>query len=240
MLRWGESGGQFGLVLPLPTMAPVPLRSRLVIVFLLLLVPSIQAAPENWAAEIDRLVANDAARPPAPGGVVFIGSSSIRLWSSLAQDFPGVATINRGFGGSELPDSVHYIDRVVIPYRPRAVVLYAGENDLWAGKSSASVVAAFEAFRSRLHAALPEARLIFLSIKESPSRVRVRDTVRETNRRIAELCAADPRCVFVDVATPLLDAAGGFRPELFIADQLHLSAAGYAIWKQVLAPHLSP
>lgn len=199
-----------------------------------------RAAPADWVAEIDRLTAGDAAQPPAEGGVVFIGSSSIRLWSTLADDFPGVPVINRGFGGSELPDSVYFADRIVIPYRPRAVVLYAGENDLWSRKSSSDVLAAFHAFREKLHAALPQARLIFLSIKESPSRARVRETVRETNRLIAAACAGDPRLIFVDVATPLLDPQGNFRPELFIDDQLHLAPAGYAIWKNVLAPHLVP
>ncbi len=202
--------------------------------------PRIMAAPADWLKEIDRFTESDATQAPAPGGVVFVGSSSIRLWSTLAQDFPAVRVINRGFGGSELPDSVHYLGRIVTPYRPRAVVLYAGENDLWAGKAPADVVAAFHAFREGLHQALPEARLIFLAIKESPSRARVRDAVRETNRRIAAACASDPRLVFVDVATPLLDPVGNFRPELFISDQLHLAPAGYAIWTRVLAPYLTP
>ena len=197
------------------------------------------AAPADWVVEIERLTVGDGAQPPPAGGVVFVGSSSIRLWSTLAEDFRGVPIINRGFGGSELPDSVHFADRIVIPYRPQAVVLYAGENDLWAGKSPSDVLAAFHAFRVKLHAALPEARLLFLAIKESPSRARARGAVREANRLIAAACAADPRLVFVDVATPLLDPAGDFRPELFVGDQLHLAPAGYEIWSRVLAPHLS-
>jgi lysophospholipase L1-like esterase len=120
------------------------------------------------------------------------------------------------------------------------VVLYAGDNDLWGGKTPETVLADFRAFRAMVHATLPEARIIYLAIKESPSRVRVREQIRRTNRLIAADCAANPRCEFIDVATPMLAPGGGFRPELFRDDQLHLSAAGYAIWTRILAPHLQP
>lgn len=202
--------------------------------------PALSAAPARWAKDIDALTANDATRPPPAGGVVFVGSSSIRLWKTLAEDFPGVPVINRGFGGSQLEDSVHYIDRIVIAYRPRTVVLFAGSNDLWSGKSPEAVAADFTAFRTKLHAALPETKLIFLSINPAPSRARIHGLMEETNALIEADCAGDPRCTFVDIATPMLDASGGTRPELFVKDQLHMNADGYAIWKRVLAPHLQP
>jgi lysophospholipase L1-like esterase len=175
-----------------------------------------------------------------PGAVVFVGSSSIRLWRSLAEDFPGIPTINRGFGGSELADSVFYFDRLVPLHQPRAVVLYAGDNDLWAGKTPEAIAADFAAFRAKLHAALPAAHLFYLAIKPSPSRAKVWPLGKEANRLIAAQCAADPLCTFVDVASVLLDAAGQPRPELFREDQLHLNPAGYARWTQVLAPLLQP
>jgi lysophospholipase L1-like esterase len=198
------------------------------------------ATPDKWRQEIDQFASADAVRPPPSQGVVFVGSSSIRLWTTLASDFPTIQTINRGFGGSELADSVYYADRIVVPYQPRMVVLYAGENDINAGKTPATVLADFQAFRAKIHTALPAAKIIYLAMKESPSRAAVRGQVREGNRLIAADCAADPRCTFVDVATPLLDAAGGYRPEFFQADQLHLQPAGYAIWTQVLRPYLQP
>ncbi|HTX65902.1 MAG TPA: SGNH/GDSL hydrolase family protein [Opitutaceae bacterium] len=203
-------------------------------------VPPARATPEFWRADIDRLTRDDATHPPPPGAVLFVGSSSIRFWTTLAADFPGVPTINRGFGGSELADSVFYADRIVLPYRPRLVVLYAGDNDLWAGKSPETVLADFRAFRTKVRAALPRTRIIFLAIKECPARAGGRDAVRRTNRLIAADCAAQPGCEFLDVATPLLAPDGGFRPELYRADGLHLSPAGYAIWTRVLAPHLAP
>jgi len=217
-----------------------PSRFLLSLLAALLLGVSAGATPDNWAADIDQFTAADAVQPPAAGGVVFVGSSSIRLWSTLAEDFPGVPVINRGFGGSELADSVFYADRIVIPYKPRLVVVYAGENDLNAGKSPETVLADFQAFRAKVHAALPATRIIYLSCKESPVRAKVRPQVLAANRLIAADCATDVRCSFVDVATPLLDAAGGYRPELFREDQLHLRPAGYAIWTRVLAPHLQP
>jgi lysophospholipase L1-like esterase len=173
--------------------------------------------------------------------VVFVGSSSIRFWTTLAEDFPGIPTINRGFGGSQLADSVFYLDRIVIPYRPRLVVLFAGTNDLWAGKSPEAVAADFTAFRAKLHAALPETRLICLSITLAPSRARIHEQMRTANRLIAADCGSDPRCTFVDVNPPMLGAGGTTpRPELFREDQLHLLPAGYAIWTKVLAPYLKP
>lgn len=209
----------------------------------LLLAATALATPDQWTADIDKFAAADAAQPPPAGAVVFVGSSSIRLWDSLATDFPGVRTINRGFGGSELADSVFYADRIVIPYQPRLVVVYAGENDLAdtkTPKSPEKVLADFRAFRTKVHAALPAARIIFLSIKESPSRERIRSQVRAANNLIAADCATDPRCTFVDMAKPLLDANGNYRPDLFKADRLHLNPQGYAIWTRVLAPYLKP
>lgn len=198
------------------------------------------AAPEQWKHEIDALLAQDAIQPPPEHAVLFVGSSSIRLWTSLAEDFPNIAVINHGFGGSELADSVYYADKIVIPYNPRAVVIYAGDNDLNAGKSPEQVAADFAAFRTKLHATLPATQLFYLSVKLCASRAQVYAQVRKANKLIAADCAAHAHCAFVDVATPLLDADGKPRPELFRPDQLHLSPAGYTIWKTVLSPLLRP
>lgn len=217
---------------------PRPARFPTALLTALLLAAPALAAPDKWAADIGKFTAADAAHPPAANAVVFVGSSSIRLWSTLAGDFPGVNVINRGFGGSELADSAFYADRIVTPYKPRLVVVYAGENDINAGKSPETVLADFRAFRAKVHTTVPRAGIIFLAIKESPSRAKVRAQVQAANKLIAADCATDPRCTFVDVATPLLAAGGDYRPELFKDDRLHLNPAGYAIWTRVLAPHL--
>lgn len=193
------------------------------------------ADPAHWETEITRLVAQDAG---VQAEVVFVGSSSIRMWRTLAQDFPGVRVLNRGFGGSHLGDSVFHFDRLVPPHAPRVVVLYAGENDLSAGMTPEKVLADFRAFSARLRETLPATHLIYLSCKPSPQRVRHLDGLRQANALIAAECAADPLATFVDVFTPMLDAAGEPRAELFLADRLHLNAAGYALWTSLLTPHL--
>ncbi len=218
----------------------LPLLLSLLITGALIRSANVFAAPEKWAAEINKYTQADAIKAPARDAVVFVGSSSIRKWTSLAADFPGVTTINRGFGGSELSDSVFYADRVVIPYAPRLVVIYAGENDLQAGKSAEALLADFKAFCTKIHSALPETKIIFLAVKESPSRAKIRDKVLLANKLIAAECAQDPRRTFVDVASPMLDSEGKTRPELFIADQLHMQPSGYAIWTKALARYLKP
>jgi len=197
------------------------------------------AAPEKWTAAIDKFVKADAAHPPPANGVVFVGSSSIVKWTSLAQDFPGVQVIQRGFGGSELSDSVFYADRIVTPYKPRIVVVYAGDNDLMLGKTPETVAADFKAFRTKVHAALPGTRIIFIGIKPSPSRWDLRDKGLAANSLIAADCATDrKRLAFLDTWRPMLGADGLPRPELYVADKLHMTPAGYAVWAPLLAPLL--
>lgn len=213
-------------------------RSCLFIVLAVSCVGPAAAKPASWEADIARFEQADARNSVAPGAVLFVGSSSIRLWTTLAADFPGLAVINRGFGGSELADSVHFADRIVLPYRPRVVVLYAGDNDITAGKPPARVLADFQAFRTRLHAVLPQTQILFMAIKECPGRAGKRGLVREANMLIAADCATQEHCTFVDVAAPLLSAEGGFLPEMFESDGIHLTAAGYAAWVKVLRPQL--
>jgi len=224
-----------------PFTLPKCRRLLLALALLLNFAGPAMAAPERWLKEIDQLTQADQANPPAPGGIVFVGSSSIRLWKTLAEDFPGRNVINRGFGGSHLEDSVYYFDRIVAPYRPRAVVLYAGENDLAGGnKSPEQLVEDFVRFRTKLHAALPEARLIYISCKPSPSRTNAMENFRAANALIAAACAKDPLCTFVDVFPDMLDAQGAFRPELFVGDMLHMNSRGYALWTRLLTPLLAP
>jgi lysophospholipase L1-like esterase len=208
------------------------------LLFLAICAPLV-AAPEKWKADIDAFLALDTAHAPARDAVVFVGSSSIVKWKSLNADFP-FAVINRGFGGSELADSVAYMDQIVIPYHPRAVVLYAGDNDLAAGKSPEAVLADFNGFEKKLHAALPATRLFYLSIKYSPSRARFQSAMKRTNELIADACSHAPNSTFVDVNALMLDANGQPRPELFEKDQLHMKAETYAIWTQKLLPLLRP
>ena len=194
--------------------------------------------PKRFEPEIRAFEAADRARQPKGDGIVFVGSSSIKNWTDLAADFPGLPVLNRGFGGSILADAVYYMDRIVIPYRPRLVVLYAGDNDMVEGRTPEQVEGDYRAFAARLRFALPGTRLAYISIKPSPSRRRYLDRVRETNRRIQAEIARDSLQTYVDIFTPMLDSAGQPRPELFLPDSLHMTRAGYLLWRRLVSPVL--
>lgn len=196
------------------------------------------AEPGRWEADVQRFQAEDRANPPAPGGVLFVGSSSIRLWNTLQRDFPSVRTLNRGFGGSEMADAVALADRIILPYRPSMVVVYAGDNDLAAGKTPERVLADYQTLVRAIHARLPEARVAFIAIKPSPSRWSIVDRVREANERVRRFSEQDPRLSYIDIFTPMLGPDGTPRPELFVQDRLHLSEQGYALWRSVVAPYV--
>jgi len=216
----------------------MPFRRLFLALLALASVSPVPAAPEKWAAAIEKFVAADRAQPPARDGMVFVGSSSIVKWTSLKQDFPGLNVLNRGFGGSELADSAFYAERLVVPLHPSVVVVYAGDNDLSLGKTPEAVHASFQEFRTKVHAALPAARIVFIAIKPSPSRWKLKDKIVTANSLIAATCKTDPRLAFADVYTPMLDAAGNPRPELFVKDMLHMNEAGYALWTPIVAAQL--
>lgn len=192
----------------------------------------------DWAADMARFAAEDAARPPPAAPVVFTGSSSVRMWETLAADFPGVPVLNRGFGGSQVRDSIWHADQVAVRYRPRQVVVYAGDNDINAGRSPAQVLADVQALVARLRRDLPGVRIGYLAIKPSPSRVEQLERQQEANRLVREWASTQTGVDFIDVATPMLDADGRPRAELFIEDRLHMNADGYALWRKVVAPYL--
>ena len=200
------------------------------------LVPT-QVSNAVWEQDMQAFAASDAASPPPKGAVLFLGSSSIRLWDTLASDFPGISVINRGFGGSEIRDSTWYAGRIVVPYAPRQVVLYAGDNDLSSGRSPAQLRDDFRAFVQRVRRDLPKAKIAYVSNKPSPSRAHLLDLQRQANALIAA-DAAGLQVDFIDIFSPMLDAQGQPREELFLQDRLHMNPAGYALWKQALLPYL--
>jgi lysophospholipase L1-like esterase len=195
------------------------------------------AEADKWEAAIKTFEDQARKTPVAEGANLFVGSSSIRLWK-LESSFPNHACVNHGFGGSQLGDSAKYAERIVIPHKPRVVVVYAGDNDIAAGKTPEAVFADYRSLRDKLHAALPETKLVFVSIKPSPSRWKLREKGLEANRLIREEIARGKNQVFVDIWTPMLGDDGMPRPELFVKDNLHMSDAGYATWNKLVEPHL--
>jgi lysophospholipase L1-like esterase len=198
------------------------------------------AEATRFAPEIRKFEEADRANPPRPGGVVFTGSSSIRVWTTLADDFPGLRTVNRGFGGSEVEDAIRNVDRLVIVQRPDQVVFYSGDNDINAGKSPAQVAADYQRFVDAVHAKLPRTRIVIVSIKPSLARWALADKMKEANTLLQQLVAKDPqRLAYVDVFSRMLGPDGKPRPELYVDDGLHMTPAGYEIWKAAIAPVLA-
>ncbi|WP_448129607.1 SGNH/GDSL hydrolase family protein [Stenotrophomonas rhizophila] len=194
-----------------------------------------QVSNVAWAGDMAQFAEQDAASPPPRGGIEFIGSSSIRMWESLAADFPGQPVFNRGFGGSEVRDSTWYADRIVIPYAPCKVFFYAGDNDLNSGRSPAQVRDDVVAFVNRVHRDLPKTTVEIISIKPSPSRAQLLPAVVEANGLIRKALATLPNTGYTDVYTPMLGADGQPRAALFREDMLHMTPEGYAIWRAALA-----
>jgi lysophospholipase L1-like esterase len=194
--------------------------------------------PEKWESEIAQIEKKHPAKPDEKGGIIFIGSSSIRMWSSLAQDFPKHRVANHGFGGSMISDSVQFADRIVIPYEPRLIVLYAGGNDINAGKTPETVAADFRAFVEKVRAKLPDVEIAYISIAPNPSRWKQVEDVKRANAFNAEFCAKTPKMKYIDVFTHMLGPDGLPLPDIYLPDNLHMNPKGYAIWKGIVGPHL--
>lgn len=193
--------------------------------------------PNPLEAEVARLEAADQKAPPARGAVLFLGSSSIRLWD-LAKSFPGRATINRGFGGSTFPDAIEFLPRLVTPHAPRVVVVYSGDNDLAAGRTPEQIVADWRTLASGIERAVPGVELVVLGIKPCPSRWALIEKVRLANQGIEASTRGHKNQRFLRIEADMLGKDGKPRPELFREDGLHLSPAGYEVWTRLLTPVL--
>jgi lysophospholipase L1-like esterase len=200
--------------------------------------PPAATQPAPFEKEIVAFEKSDAVHFPPRDAVLFIGSSSIQKWKTLAEDFPGVTVINRGFGGSRIADSTRYAGRIVLPYHPRKIFFYAGDNDLAAGHTPAQLLADFKEFVKAVRTGQPELPIYFISVKPSPSRAKLMDKMVESNKLIEAYTKEEKGLNFVDVYTPMLGTDGQPRPELFLPDKLHMVHAGYDIWIAKISPLL--
>jgi lysophospholipase L1-like esterase len=192
----------------------------------------------RWERAIEAFEAADKKSPPAPGAVLFVGSSSIRFWKTLQADFPQYRVINRGFGGSHIADCTHYADRIVIPYRPSVIILHAGSNDLDASKSPERVFADYKAFVAKVREALPDTPIAFLGVNPTPLRWAQAAKQQETNRLIREYVAGKKGLAFIDIWDALLGSDGRPRDDLHVRDHLHPNAAGYKIRTRIITAYL--
>ena len=193
----------------------------------------------QWESEIAAFEQIDRTNPPPKGAVLFIGSSTIRLWKTLAQDFPDQRVINRGFGGSHIVDSTHFAPRIIFPYKPRSIFLRAGGNDLFAGRSPEQVFEDFKEFVAQIHQQLPRTEIAFISICPSVARWTLAEQEKALNQKVAEFARMTPKVHYVDTYSMSLGADGQPRPELFVEDKLHFNAQGYKLLAERVRPFLA-
>ncbi|MDQ2656431.1 MAG: GDSL-type esterase/lipase family protein [Bacteroidota bacterium] len=199
----------------------------------------VNAQERPFWKEIKAFKSADSLHRPPRKAIVFVGSSSFRMWNDVGRDFPKHTIINRGFGGSSLPHVIQYADEIVIPYKPKQVVVYCGENDFTDDAvTSEIVVDRFTRLFELLRRELPRATITFVSMKPSPSRQHLMPKIKVANEAIRRFLADKRRADFVSIWEPMLDANGNPRKELFRSDMLHMNADGYAIWQKALEPYL--
>lgn len=182
----------------------------------------------------------DSLHTPAAKQILFVGSSSFTNWKDVQSYFPSYPIINRGFGGSSLPDVIRYAEDVIFKYDPRQIVIYCGENDLAASDtvSAATVVQRFKTLFSMIRNRFPRVPIVFVSLKPSPSRQHLMPKMLEANTAIRQFLKKKKKTTFIDVYHPMLADNGQPRPDIFLGDKLHMNAQGYAIWQKLIEPHL--
>lgn len=218
------------------------MKKTLLTAFLLILLLSsgkAQTAPPFWK-EIVSFKKLDSVQPVPVHPVLFIGSSSFTKWTDVNDYFPGYSIVNRAFGASTLLDLIRYSYDIIIPYQPRQILIYCGENDLAYSDTitPAEVVMRFKTLFGIIRLNLPNVTIDYVSIKASPKRLNIKDKVIETNKEIARFLKKEKNAGFIDVYYPMLDVQGNYREELFTEDRLHMNSKGYEIWKAIIQPYL--
>ena len=203
--------------------------------------PAYAAAMSRWQGSLSAFDSADKERLPGEGGVLFVGSSTIRFWTHLAQDFrEQPVVINRGFGGSTMADCSLFTRELVVRYKPRHVLVYAGDNDLAEGRTPLQVLDSFIQFARTVRETLPDARISYISVKPSPAREALLPKVRETNNVISAYVRTLDNSEYIDIFTPMMGTDERPRADLFLGDRLHMNEAGYRLWHSVIASHVGP
>ncbi|MDX2247735.1 MAG: SGNH/GDSL hydrolase family protein [Bacteroidia bacterium] len=194
----------------------------------------------RFAEEIAAFEAADQARPVPAEAIVFAGSSSLRMWKTLVEDLAPYPVVNRGFGGSTMPELIHYADRIVWPYKPKAVFVYEGDNDITSeAVSPDSMLRTFQEFHRLTREQSPDTKIYFISIKPSVARKNLFEKATQTNALVRQYCEANEDLAYVDIVSPMLKPNGTVRSDLFVSDSLHMNETGYEIWTEVIRPLVS-
>ena len=201
------------------------------------------SADSPHADEINKFIEADAKQMPPQGAVLFIGSSSIRYWDTLAQDFPEIPVINRGFGGSLVEESTRYADRIAIPYKPKMIVMFAGTNDLdYGGKTPQQVFDDYKAFVAKVRESLPGVRMVYLAISPTKARWKAEEKVLQANHLIQDWMITNNsptnKLNFINTHDALLTVNGQPPVDLEREDGLHFNKEGYKVWTALMKPQI--
>jgi lysophospholipase L1-like esterase len=198
------------------------------------------ASAQPFAGDIHDFKKQDSIKFPKKRSILFVGSSSFTKWTDVQDYFPGYRILNRGFGGSSLPDVIYYANEIIFPYRPKQIVIYCGENDLAASDTVTGAMVfdrfktLFDLIRQKKH----RKNIVFISLKPSPSRAKMMTQQEIANNMIKSFIEKQKHAAFVDVYHKMLTAEGRPMPEIFLDDSLHMNAKGYAIWQREIQPYL--
>lgn len=217
------------------------MKFRLIVIFLVsfsVLTSCAQNKGKPFQNDIEKFKAADQASFPPSDAILFIGSSSFTMWQDVQSDFPGYILINRGFGGSQLTDLIRYADDVILPYHPKQVVIYCGDNDIASGASPTEVLERFKKLFNIIRTADAATHVAYVTIKPSPSRLKLLPEMKKANELIRQFLSGYKATAYIDIVNPMLDSNGKPDQELFLGDNLHMNEKGYIIWQKAIRPYL--
>ncbi|WP_235921097.1 GDSL-type esterase/lipase family protein [Foetidibacter luteolus] len=215
-------------------------KATLFIAFVMLLIGKTHAQQPPFYNDIQKFKQQDSLNFPPGKAILLVGSSSFTKWTDVQQYFPSHTIINRGFGGSSLPDLIHYENDVIFPYKPRQIIIYCGENDFAASDtvSVATVVGRFKTLFNDIRSHWKKVRVDFVSMKPSPSRQHLWPKFEEANGQIKAFLETEKKAKFIDVYNAMFNADGKVMEDIFVEDRLHMNEKGYAIWQKIFEPYL--
>ena len=221
-------------------------RTPLIALIVFTLVTSIRTATAaetnhnfaKWEQEIAAFEASDRTNPPPKHCLLFTGSSTIRRWTTLAQEFPNQPVVNRGVGGSETVDIIHFADRIVFPYEPKMIFFRCGGNDIFNGRPVEKVFEDYKEFVALVHSKLPETEIVYISQNPTNARLKQKDQEQALNKLVREFTKQTPHLQYCEMADMVVDKDGNVRPELFVSDKLHFNAEGNKLMAERVRPFL--
>lgn len=197
-----------------------------------------KTGPERFESDIASYEEYDKAHPFPEGAVLFVGSSSVKMWKTMDDDLSQVTAVNRGFGGSQFSDLLYYLDRIVTSYKPSKIFIYEGDNDISSGKKIKDILNDAMKVRQQIASKLPEVPVYFIAAKPSVARWKLQKKYEQFNSLLAVYASETARTGFVNVWQPALDENGEVRTDIFLEDNLHMNEKGYAIWTKAIQPFL--